>query len=280
MNSFVERVLAEENEQKKNTLREYRDVCENNEDIDCAECKAGDKTFFWNKDKLETNESVDERLRELGIENVDLTGSREIWQKQVVESVEEMYEKYPEIRGFIGSIRTAELPKGVYACAGPRQMEEGIRAEIQLSKNYFSKYNLEFKIVDMEARNYDGEKWIAGRGLDGILKHEIGHVMHLGMIAKRDGVDINNASESQYDGIVAKYQRNAITASMCPNVLKELGISAKDIGKNLSVYGAHDFGEFFAEAISEYETAKKPRPIAVKIHEKYEEFMNQKEENL
>jgi hypothetical protein len=77
-----------------------------------------------------------------------------------------------------------------------------------------------------------------------------------------------------------KFYRNAIAVTLCNDSLKELGISPRDIGKELSTYGASDFGEFFAEAISECETSKKPRPLARKVYEKYNEYLNNKEVEL
>ena len=189
-----------------------------------------------------------------------------------------MYEQYPELRGFIGSIRTVELPDGVYACTGPRMMENGFTSEIQLSKQKFGKSNLEWEIVDMERENFQGERWFAGKGFDGILKHEMAHAVHLKMIADQVGLKPGEFSEEKFQKVQEKYNRNAIAVSICYDTLKELDISPKDVGKELSVYGASDFGEFFAEAISEYETSKKPRPIAMRIHEKYQEYLKEQEE--
>jgi hypothetical protein len=45
-------------------------------------------------------------------------------------------------------------------------------------------------------------------------------------------------------------------------VLKNLGLTPEDIGKELSDYGASDPMEFFAEAFLEWQTAPQPRRVA------------------
>lgn len=238
-----------------------------------------EKACFWKtKEKVEDNLEVKERLQEKGVEKVDISDVKEIWQFKIAEAVETMCESYPEMEGFIGCIRTANLPEGVFACAGPRMTQKGFSTEIQLNKEMFSKSNLELKIVDSERENFRGEKWLAGRGVDGVLKHEMAHLLHLRLIAKEEGLDIGDSDLDKYKKVVEGYQRNYIMTTMCYESLKELGISPRDVAKNLSTYGATNFGEFFAEAISEYETARNPRILAKTIHEKYQNLL--KEEKL
>ncbi len=266
MNRFLDEVYSESVESK---------------DLDRSDQVAStEKNFLWKESKIETLPEVEEKLHEIGIENVDLSGTKEIWQRRIGAAVESMLESHPEIQGVIGSIRTAKLQDGVYACAGPRMTDQGISSEIQLNEKLFSKSNLEMKIVDMESENFKGEKWLAGRGLDGVLKHEMAHIMHLKMIADKEGISFGDKDKEKFDLLSQKFYRNAIAVTMCNDSLKELGISPRDIGKELSTYGASDFGEFFAEAISECETSKKPRPLARKVYEKYNEYLENKEVQL
>ncbi|MGN0496374.1 MAG: hypothetical protein ACI4GW_09145 [Lachnospiraceae bacterium] len=239
-----------------------------------------DKGFFWNKDTVETLPEVQEKLHELGIENVDLNGTKEIWQSKITKSVESMLDAHPEIQGCISGIRTSKLRDGVYACAGPRMTENGLTTEILLNEKMFSKSNLELKIIDMETDNFKGERWFAGKGLDGVIKHEMAHIMHLKMIAENENIEFGDKSKEKFDLLSEKFYRNAIVVSMCNDSIKELGISPRDIGKELSVYGASDFGEFFAEAISECETSKRPRRLAKRVYEKYNEYILKKEMEL
>lgn len=225
------------------------------------------------KEVTGTNREVRERMEHCGVTEVALEGVKERYQVKLAESLEEMTNHYPELREYLSCIRTADLPKGVFACAGPICKENGFRAEIQLSKEAFSKGGLECRIVDMEKKNWRDESWLAGEGLDGVLKHEMAHVLHLRMVAEKEGVEPGCMDKSKYKEVTEQFRKNAIVTNMCYNSFKDLGISARDIGKELSTYGAHNFGEFFAEAISEYETKKHPRRLACEVHRRYQEYI-------
>ena len=277
--------LYSENNIRKGKLimdRFFGELIESTESVDVKteQGEVRDKNFFWNESKIETMPEIEERLNELGIENVDLRGTKEIWQKKIAASVESMFESHPELQGCLGCIRTANLDDGVYACTCPRMTENGISSEIQLNEKLFSKSDLELKIVDMQIENFRGETWFAGKGLDGVLKHEMAHIMHLKMIADKEEISFGDTDKEKYELLSQGYYRNSVVAKLCNDSLKELDISPKDVARELSVYGASDFGEFFAEAISESETSKKPRRLAMRVNEKYNEYLNNKEVKL
>ena len=281
---FMHDLYSENNIRKGKLImdRFFGELIESTESVDVKteQGEVRDKNFFWNESKIETMPEIEERLNELGIENVDLRGTKEIWQKKIAESVESMFESHPELQGCLGCIRTAKLGDGVYACTGPRMTENGISSEIQLNEKLFSKSDLELKIVDMQIENFRGETWFAGKGLDGVLKHEMAHIMHLKMIADKEEISFGDTDKEKYELLSQGYYRNSVVAKLCNDSLKELDISPKDVARELSVYGASDFGEFFAEAISESETSKKPRRLAMRVNEKYNEYLNNKEVKL
>ena len=281
---FMHDLYSENNIRKGKLImdRFFGELIESTESVDVKteQGEVRDKNFFWNESKIETMPEIEERLNELGIENVDLRGTKEIWQKKIVASVESMFESHPELQGCLGCIRTAKLDDGVYACTGPRMTENGISSEIQLNEKIFSKSDLELKIVDMQIENFRGETWFAGKGLDGVLKHEMAHIMHLKMIADKEEISFGDTDKEKYELLSQGYYRNSVVAKLCNDSLKELDISPKDVARELSVYGASDFGEFFAEAISESETSKKPRRLAMRVNEKYNEYLNNKEVKL
>lgn len=259
-------------------LERSRSSMEDDEKVDLPGTESGDETElkkgFWGKREITENPEVVERIKELGIEHVNLNDAKEQWQFKVAEAVEDMYAEYPELQGYLGRIRVTDLPEGVYACVGPVMDKEGFHAELLLSREKFSQGNLEWKLVDMEVKNFRGESWFAGSGLEGVLKHELAHVMHLRMIAEAEGLKPGEIDREKFKRIQEKYDHNAIAVEMCYGTIKELGISPRDIGKELSTYGSKNFGEFFAEAISEYETAKHPRKVATMVHDKYVAYVN------
>lgn len=249
--------------------------CEKNEN---SEMNSGTlKEFFWNRqEKIETNLGIEERLKSLGVGDVNLEGVKEDWQRKIASSIEEMCENYPELKGNIGKICTKSLPEGVYACSGPTMYPEtGYRTELQFDQRKFSKSNLEWKIVDMEKENMFGEKWLAGRGLDGVVKHELGHLLHVQMIADAEGLKAGDYDEKKFENVRRRFDHNSIAVSLCHDAATELNISPKDYGRELSAYGKTNYGELFAEAISEYESQKNPRIMATMIKQKYDEYIKE-----
>lgn len=229
---------------------------------------------FGKRDVIETKTEVKERLEQCGVGEVKLDGVLERYQEMIAKDMEEMCESYPELRGYIGKISVHDMDEGVFACAGPRMDSNGYSTEIWINRSIFSKSGLESRVYNCESSNWRGETWIAGHGLDAVLKHEMAHILHLRLIAEEQGVGLGSKDCLAFAELQEKYNRNHIICSLCYNVMKEKGISPKDLARNLSVYGSRDMGECFAEAISEYETRKKPRPYATAVYEEYKRRVN------
>lgn len=92
--------LYSENNIRKGKLimdRFFGELIESTESVDVKteQGEIRNKNFFWNESKIETMPEIEERLNELGIENVDLRGTKEIWQKKIAASVESMFESHP-----------------------------------------------------------------------------------------------------------------------------------------------------------------------------------------
>lgn len=225
---------------------------------------------FKRQELEETNNDVGERLQECGVMNIQLEGVRERYQEMIANSVEEMCESYPELEGYVGTIKAADLPRGVFACAGPVMTENGYQTELQVSREVFGKSGLENRVERLELPNWRGESWLAGEGEEAVIKHELGHLLHLQMIAEQEGIELGSKDRSDFQRLSELYKRNNIATGICYEAMREQGIHPNELARNISVYGAHDMGECFAEAISEYETRKNPRPFAVAVHEKYE----------
>lgn len=244
------------------------------------EQQIADKQLFWKKEEIPTNPELLEMFHEMKIENVDLTGVKDIWQFKIAKATAEMYENYPELQGFIGSISTAKLPDRVYACAGPRFTKDGFSTQVLLSKDYFSKNNLEWNLADQEVANFRGEKWSAANGVEGILKHETAHLLHLKMLAEKEGLNVGEFDREKYRNVIEQFQHNEIVTDICFQSMKELNLDKSGLARELSIYGCKDFGECFAEAISEYETSDKPRRFATLVHEKYIAYNTNNAENI
>jgi hypothetical protein len=223
------------------------------------------------KELVPTNEVIRRRLEDCGITDVELDGVLDKYQEVIARDVEEMCASYPELKGYITRISAARLKPGVFACAGPRMTENGYATEVNVSVDEFGHRGMEFKVSNMETPNWKGETWFSGHGQDAILKHEMGHILHLQMLAKERGIELGEKDRAAYDDLCRAYDENDIVTNMCRESMNELDISPGDLARNISIYGASDWGECFAEAISEVETRKNPRAFARRVYEKYQE---------
>lgn len=237
---------------------------------------------FWRKNReiLETNEIVKEKLEAVGVERIELDGLQEKFQTEILKSTEHMLEEYPEIEGYITSIRAVQMPKGVLARSGPRYTEDGYEGvELQFNKEFFGRKTYALDIVDMESDvNWRGEKWIAGQGAEAIICHEIGHALALKLNADSVGIEMGEDNLEKYEQLQKEYNRNFLINNLCYESFDEAGITPRDMGLKLSTYGAQDFGEAFAECISEVETKKHPRVYARTVVDKYRKLVNEKRE--
>lgn len=239
------------------------------------------KMFLFKKQEvIETNEEVKERLENLGVHRIELEGLQEKFQKEIVDSMENMLEKYPELDGYITSIKSVHMHENALACSGPRFSEKGYEgAELQFNKDFFGKKNYGLKIVDCESDlNWKGERWLAGQGPEAIVDHEIGHVMALRLNAQNVGIEIGDYDKEKFKQLQSEYDHNFIINKLCYDTLKELEISPKDVGKELSTYGSRGFGEAFAECVSEVETKKRPRVYAQTVVANYQKLVDEKKE--
>lgn len=240
-----------------------------------------EKSLFWNRhETIETLDDVKERMESHGVENIDLEGLDPKFQREIADSLEAMYERHPEIEGYITSVKSENLKDSALACSGPRMTENSYAgAELQFNRDFFSKRNYGLKIVDLDTGvNWRGERWLAGLGSEGVIDHEIAHVMQLKLNAESVGLEMGEMDEEKYADLQRRYFHNETITSLCYDSMREAGISPKDVGRELSVYGATDFGETFAEAISEVETRKHPRVYAQTIYNNYRKLVDKAEE--
>lgn len=232
-----------------------------------------EKTLFGReKRNLEGVEETKMQLEKIGINAEGLEKFSKRFRRELPEHIETIYREYPEIEGYITSIKSANLPEGVLARTGPYLNPKGqyAGAEIQLSPKYFGKENYELKIVGLESDlNWRGERWIAGEGTKGVITHEMAHVMALKINAEDAGLRIGERNDTRYAELQKMYDQNARITHICYGALRDLEISPRNVGRELSAYASGDFGEMFAESISQYETRKKPGRLSTEIHDRY-----------
>ncbi|MDD6155800.1 MAG: hypothetical protein PUB52_02075 [Lachnospiraceae bacterium] len=241
--------------------------------------------FLFGKERrnIEEAECAKERLEELGIRTEGLEKFHRRFLMEMPKHIEKVYEEYPEIVGYITSIKSANLPEGVLARTGPYLNKEGeyAGAEIQFSKSFFGKGNYEFKIVDLESDlNWRGERWLAGEGTRGVITHEMAHAMALKINAEDAGILIGERDDTRYEGLTKLYERNSRIIHLCYNALESTEISPRNVGREVSTYASGDFGEMFAECISRYETCKKPGRLSTEVHDQYVKLVEERNKRV
>jgi hypothetical protein len=182
----------------------------------------------------------------LGIKNVSLTDLSTETRQGIYDSVRGIYSKLPEAKGAVNGIAVNNRLKTAYAQYG---LNTGI---IDLAGMFYKDIP---KLKMTYERDLKKLFHPAGTDYRSILTHEIGHAI-TGKISKNLGLTFREFSD-KLEG----------------EVLKELGLSRKDIGVNLSLYGRKNSLEFIAEAFAEYMDSKAPRRIALKVGEKLKSYL-------
>ncbi len=235
--------------------------------------------FFDEHQKIELAERANLWCEERGIMANNLEQLDRRFLKEMPGHFEKIFNKYPECEGYITSIRAVDLPEGVLACTGPYKNGEGeyAGAEIQFNKNFFGKSNYAWKIAGMESDfNWRGERWLAGQGAEGVITHEMAHAMALKINAEDVGLEIGEDNNRKYGALRHRYNRDSKIITVCNDALKELEISPRDIGKEVSAYAnSGSFGEMFAECISRYETCNNPGRLSEKVHDNYLKLLDE-----
>ena len=70
-----------------------------------------EKELFWKREVNEIDEGVKMKLENLGVTNINIKILSPRFLREVADSIESMYEEFPEIKGFVTSIQEADLRK-------------------------------------------------------------------------------------------------------------------------------------------------------------------------
>lgn len=174
---------------------------------------------------------------------------------KVLHAFETVIQDFPCMCGAVASIRMVGLD----------EIDKNSEAETLLLKengHYVIRINLNstfFASPFFPIRLWHEKRtqFSAGCGIEGVIIHEIGHVLHYLL-------DIKTCPHNQ-NLLVNKIKSFASTSQIVFKIKQKLKISKQDFYKYLSTYGATDADESIAEGISEYYTTKTPRAFAVEV---------------
>ena len=192
---------------------------------------------------------------ELKLEGCDLEAA-----KQVYIAFEEVYNKFPQLKGKLASVRAYNFKNNmVFAeCQGGFGVG-GIGLNTQKYKSY--------KILEKEYKE-DIKAGFHPKGTDwtAILTHEFGHAID-------DYLSFGLKLAGEKSGKVKR-----MSTVMRTKVLKKAGLKTGDIRsieQQVSGYATKNAAEFFAECFAEYMKSENPRQVATEFGKQLEEILKE-----
>ena len=192
---------------------------------------------------------------ELKLEGCDLEAA-----KQVYIAFEEVYNKFPQLKGKLASVRAYNFKNNmVFAeCQGGFGVG-GIGLNTQKYKSY--------KILEKEYKE-DIKAGFHPKGTDwtAILTHEFGHAID-------DYLSFGLKLAGEKSGKVKR-----MSSVMRTKVLKKVGLKTGDIRsieQQVSEYATKNAAEFFAECFAEYMKSENPRQVATEFGKQLEEILKE-----
>lgn len=176
--------------------------------------------------------------------------------KGVYEACDELFTKFPQLKGKLNSISTAPLSGNTYANCMVGLGHGGVT----VNQKYFSD-------IAKLTRTYDRDLASGfhplGTDWRGIVTHEMGHAIddYLTNTLHLAGV--------QRSGWSYKY----VSADMRPKVMRACGLKVSDTFKEVSGYATKDHFEWFAECFAEFVQSPTPRRVATKFGEMLTELL-------
>lgn len=201
-------------------------------------------------------------INNLKLKNISYKGIDIDVANYINKSMNDIYNEYPLLNGFVQEIKTdgrASAP----ASASISFKDGKLNTKLTLSKKDLS----DLKSIDEMIKQCLALKWWTPKnGIEGIIKHEMGHMIEYALTLKKYGVINTNAQLVNLNQI-----KNAFDAINKGEISKEIKIHSlsklklinakQTIKNNLSEYSYKSTLEFLAEAVSEHD----PRPLAKEV---------------
>ena len=209
-----------------------------------------------------TIEEVHRNIKNItGMNDVNLTGiPLEISQK-IEEKYNQIFERFPILKGGFRGLGVKKLGSGTYAACATRL------GFVYVNPTYFDTME---KLEKQYERDLQIGYHPTGTSAISIITHEIGHAI--------DGFLTNNllgiTSEETWKSI--KKKQYLTSTNLRKKILKKFKLKIADISKEVSRYGVQNDREFFAEAFSEYFDSPNPRRVAQELGQELEELIKSK----
>lgn len=182
---------------------------------------------------------------------------------EVDKALTKIYKEYPNLKKVVSDIRLTD--EGI-ANAEIEIDSRGILVSLGINKNITVEY-----ANDFTKKSYDAYRSTKKPGIEGIIKHELGHVFNYDYYVRKHGLEYGKPySDAILQSLIDDITKNEFATALRKDTFKQLGIddSKKNIVRYFSKYAAKESstnnGELFAEAFSDYSNTK-AREIFVKL---------------
>lgn len=188
------------------------------------------------------------------LENFDDSTLKEIDERTILEvdkALAKIYKEYPSLQGIIKNVHLIE--DGT-AKAEIDIQNKGISLSLGINKNLTPE-----NAKSLTEKMYGQYKWTKKPGIEGIIKHEMGHVLNYDYYVRKNHLEYGKPySDEPLQKLINDLERNDFATELRAKTLERLGVTATDenVARYFSSYAKNksmtNNGEFFAEAFSDY----------------------------
>lgn len=176
--------------------------------------------------------------------------------KSIASAYQQIFEKYPQLKGKFGAVTAKNLGSNIYAQCWLRS--DG-RVDVNNASGFYSNWS---NVVKSYERDVLSNWHPFGTTAESVVTHEVGHAID-GYLANSGILGGRNAA-GEY-----RYASSLLRSK----VMKQCGLTVKDSASAVSRYGSTNPQEWFAEAFAEYITSANPRPVAATLGKEIEELL-------
>lgn len=186
--------------------------------------------------------------------NVNLAGLPSEIERQVADSAEMLASRFPKMAGHISEVSTCDPAAAPRGCSKAYAWCYPISGKIQMNLKYFGDAAT---LRSMYQKDVAAGFHPPGCDERQIFVHEFCHAI--------DGFLARSGKFPSTKGHVSSKIRGQI--------MRRCGLKVSDIPKEVSLYGASNAAEWFAEALSEAICSSNPRPVATELLKWVEDAM-------
>lgn len=261
-----------DNAEKEYNNKNRDSVNSNNIDNNGSKELFGFRRKKWNQDHDFDDSNEVKELYDLGVKNVDLRQCNPEYRGEIVSAVKDMYERYPELKDQVQAIKCYKMDNdGTFASYGPTSEKTPYGGYLSLNSTHFGSDNFRDEINNLSSNGW----FVPKSSPQGIVEHELGHGLHLDMCSRNNNLEYGKVPNStDYDNAVQEYVDDIHATSIVDRACEDCGFGfySRNTSNELSKYGSSNYGEAFAEAISETNNSDNPRRLSVAINNRYNEY--------